>query len=38
MSDEFSNGSGTTAPAISVKGLVKRYAKSKSNAVDGVSF
>ena len=38
MRDEFSNGSGTTASAISVKGLVKRYAKSKSNAVDGVSF
>jgi ABC-2 type transport system ATP-binding protein len=27
-----------TAPAIEVRNLVKRYAKAKSNAVDGVSF
>jgi ABC-2 type transport system ATP-binding protein len=38
MSENFSNGSGPNASAISVEGLVKRYAKSKSNAVDGVSF
>lgn len=28
----------TTAPAIEVRDLSKRYAKSKTNAVDGVSF
>lgn len=38
MSDHFQNGSGVTAPAISVRGLVKRYSKAKVNAVDGVSF
>jgi ABC-2 type transport system ATP-binding protein len=27
-----------SSPAISVRSLVKRYAKSKTNAVDGVSF
>ncbi len=27
-----------TSPAITVRGLVKRYTKSKVNAVDGVSF
>lgn len=32
-------GNGTAAPpAIAVRELVKRYAKAKSNAVDGVSF
>ena len=28
----------STPPAIEVRGLVKRFAKSKNNAVDGVSF
>jgi ABC-2 type transport system ATP-binding protein len=30
--------SGNGAPAIAVRNLVKRYTKSKTNAVDGVSF
>jgi ABC-2 type transport system ATP-binding protein len=38
MSDDFSDGAGLDAPAIAVRGLVKRYAKAKTNAVDGVSF
>jgi ABC-2 type transport system ATP-binding protein len=38
MSDQSLNGSGGSAPAISVRGLVKRYPKAKVNAVDGVSF
>lgn len=38
MSDQSRNGSGGSAPAISVRGLVKRYPKAKINAVDGVSF
>jgi ABC-2 type transport system ATP-binding protein len=38
MSDNFSNSGGANAPAIAVSGLVKRYAKAKTNAVDGVSF
>jgi ABC-2 type transport system ATP-binding protein len=38
MSDNFSNGTGPNSHAIAVRGLVKRYAKAKTNAVDGVSF
>jgi ABC-2 type transport system ATP-binding protein len=38
MIDNLSNGSVPDAPAIAVEGLVKRYAKAKVNAVDGVSF
>jgi ABC-2 type transport system ATP-binding protein len=38
MNDNFSNGSGPAAPAIAVRGLIKRYPKAKTNAVDGVSF
>jgi ABC-2 type transport system ATP-binding protein len=38
MRDELSNGNSPDRPAIAVSGLVKRYAKAKVNAVDGVSF
>ena len=38
MSDDFSNGASPNTHAIAVRGLVKRYAKAKTNAVDGVSF
>jgi ABC-2 type transport system ATP-binding protein len=41
MRENFSTGStgGNPAiPAIAVRGLVKKYAKAKANAVDGVSF
>src|SRR5258707_14140151 len=39
MGSEFStnDGAGNT-PAISVHNLIKRYQKSKTNAVNGVSF
>jgi ABC-2 type transport system ATP-binding protein len=38
MIDNVANGTGLQSPAIAVAGLVKRYAKAKVNAVDGVSF
>jgi ABC-2 type transport system ATP-binding protein len=38
MSDNLGNGAGPNSPAIAVRGLVKKYAKAKTNAVDGVSF
>lgn len=38
MSDNFNSAKGSDAPAISVRGLIKRYQKAKVNAVDGVSF
>ncbi len=38
MSNDIINGAGPNIPAIDVRGLVKRYAKAKTNAVDGVSF
>lgn len=38
MSDNFANGASPNSPAIAVQGLVKKYAKAKTNAVDGVSF
>jgi len=36
--DRRAVNSGDGAPAIEVRGLVKRYAKAKTNAVDGVDF
>ncbi|HWF45585.1 MAG TPA: ABC transporter ATP-binding protein [Bryobacteraceae bacterium] len=38
MTDNLTNGSAVNSLAIAVEGLVKRYPKSKVNAVDGVSF
>src|SRR5271165_4107476 len=38
MSDTPANLANPNPPAIAVRGLIKRYAKSKVNAVDGVSF
>jgi ABC-2 type transport system ATP-binding protein len=38
MSDNSSIETNAGSPAIQVRGLAKRYAKSKVNAVDGVSF
>jgi len=38
MSDVSTNLGSLNTSAISVRGLVKRYAKAKVNAVDGVSF
>ncbi len=38
MRENFSNGANPNPPAIAVRGLVKKYAKAKTNAVDGVSF
>ncbi len=38
MSDTPISLGNATPPAITVRGLVKRYEKSKVNAVDGVSF
>ena len=36
--DRERDGGAVTAPAVEVRDLVKRYPKSKVNAVDGVSF
>jgi ABC-2 type transport system ATP-binding protein len=38
MMVNLNNGSAVNSPAIAVEGLIKRYAKAKVNAVDGVSF
>lgn len=38
MSNGLGNGDSLDHSAIAVRGLVKRYAKAKVNAVDGVSF
>jgi ABC-2 type transport system ATP-binding protein len=38
MTDNFTNGATPNIPAITVAGLVKKYPKSKANAVDDVSF
>src|ERR1700743_596401 len=38
MSEKFMTETASDATAIAVRGLKKRYTKSKVNAVDGVSF